>query len=40
MKEKEISEELGISISNVGVRIHRAKIKIKEYIERKEAGSR
>ena len=40
MKEKEISEELGISISNVGVRIHRAKIKIKEYIERKEAGDK
>ena len=40
MKEKEIAEELGISISNVGVRIHRAKIKIKEYIERKEAGNK
>lgn len=40
MKEKEIAEELGLSISNVGVRIHRAKIKIKEYIERKEAGDK
>lgn len=40
MKEKEIAEELGISINNVGVRNHRAKIKIKEYIERKEAGNK
>lgn len=40
MKEKEIAEELGLSISNVGVRIYRAKVKIKEYIERKEAGDK
>lgn len=40
MKEKEISEELGISVTNAGVRIHRAKSKIREYIERKEAGNK
>ena len=40
MKEKEIAEELGISVTNVGVRIHRGKEKIKEYILRKEAGNK
>lgn len=40
MKENEIAKELGLTQSNVGVRLFRAKCKIKEYIERKEAGSR
>ncbi len=40
MKEKEIAEELGISLANAGVRIHRAKTKVKEYIKRKEAGNK
>ena len=40
MKEKEIAEEFGISLANAGVRIHRAKTKVKEYIKRKEAGNK
>lgn len=39
MKDNEIADLLGISRANVGVRIFRAKKKIKEYIERRETGT-
>ena len=38
MKEKEIAETLGISVSNVGARLTRAKQKIRQYMNGKEAG--
>ena len=38
MKEKEIAETLGISVSNVGARLTRAKQKIRQYMNGKAAG--